>query len=90
MLSRKPGFIFATDQDRFNNERGLYYPLESTPFPVAANNDELLENVRNFNMDEYLTKVKDFLQEKQCIEDGSASKKVVDLMEKILAEGKNS
>ena len=35
MLSRKPGFIYATDADKYNNGRGLYYSLTSTPFPCC-------------------------------------------------------
>ena len=49
MLSKKPGFIFATDIKEYNTERGFYYPLESTPFPVASTNDTLAENIRNFD-----------------------------------------
>ena len=49
VLTRRPLFIYASDLDEYNNERGLYYPLESTPFPVAENNEMLLNNVRQFD-----------------------------------------
>ena len=77
MLSRKPGFIFATDRNLYETERGFYYPLESTPFPVAVSNEELIENIKNFNLQAYEKKVEDFLNEKGCIEDGQASDRIV-------------
>ena len=86
MLSRKPAFIFATDIEQFNTERGFYYPLESTPFPVATDNVELMENIRNFDYEKYKQEVEKFLQEKGCMEDGHASERVVDLIERISNE----
>ncbi len=86
MLSRKPAFIFATDIEQFNTERGFYYPLESTPFPVATDNVELMENIRNFDYEKYKQEVETFLQEKGCMEDGHASERVVDLIERIIKE----
>lgn len=53
MLSRKPAFVFATDIKDFNNDRGFYYPLEATPFPIAVNNKELVENVLKFDDEKY-------------------------------------
>ncbi len=86
MLSRKPAFIFATDIEEYNNDRGFYYPLESTPFPVAKNNEELCENIKNFDYEKYKKEVEEFLKEKGCIEDGHASERVVDLIERIMNE----
>lgn len=84
MLLRKPGFIFAADIDKYNTERGFCYPLESTPFPIARNNDELIANVLNFREAEYLENLELFLQDKGCVEDGHASERVVALIRKII------
>lgn len=78
MLSRRPGFIFATDIEEFNTERGFYYPLEETPFPIARNNEELMQNIRNFDEAAYHNGVEAFLIDKGCIEDGCASERVAD------------
>lgn len=88
MLSYKPGFIFAADIEKYNTERGFYYPLETTPFPIATNNNELIKNIEDFDIQNYKLKVKSFLEEKGCIEDGLASKKVVDLLEQIINKDK--
>ena len=86
MLSRKPAFIYAEDIEKYNTDRGFYYQLETTPFPIATNNFELVENIKNFDYKQYEIKVDEFLQEKGCMEDGLASKRVVDLIENIERE----
>ena len=80
MLTRRPCFIYAEDIARYNDERGFYYPLEATPFPVATNNEELKRNILNFDNEKYVKEVDKFLEEKGCIDDGNASKKVVEII----------
>lgn len=80
MLTRRPCFIYAEDIERYNDERGFYYPLEATPFPVATNNEELKRNILNFDNEKYVKEVDKFLEEKGCIDDGNASKKVVEII----------
>lgn len=84
VLTRKPAFIYATDIQKYNNERGLYYPLSSTPFSIAENNEQLEQNILNFDNGNYQKRAKDFLWEKGCIETGTASSQVVDLIEEIM------
>lgn len=84
VLTRRPGFIFATDIEEYNTERGFYYPLESTPFPVATNNDVLMDSVRMFDTQKYAEQVEQFLQDKGCTEDGNASERVADLIMELV------
>ena len=83
MLSRNPAFIFATDIEKYNNDRGFYYDIYSTPFPVAVNNRELIENVLHFDYPSYRRKVEAFLEQKGSFEDGHAAERVADLIEKL-------
>lgn len=85
MLTKRPAFIYATDIKKYNSERGFYYPLEATPFPIATNNKQLVQNIKNFDFKEYKQKVEIFLKEKGCIEDGKASERVVDLIQECIA-----
>lgn len=87
VLSKKPGFIYASDIELYNDERGFYYPLERTPFPIATNNEELIKNILNFDNNKYLTKVEEFLKEKGCVEDGKAAYRVVEKIKEILGDG---
>ena len=85
VLTKKPAFLFATDISAYENERGFYYPLKTTPFPLATSNDELMENILNFDEKSYVEKCDNFIAEKGCEENGSAAfetvNKIIQLME---------
>lgn len=84
ILTRKPGFIFAPDVDNYNIERGFYYPLDQTPFPIAYDNKMLCGNIREFDYENYCKKVKLFLDKMGCIENGKASEKTASFVIKLL------
>lgn len=84
VLTGKPGFLYAEDIKNYESERGLFYPLSQTPFPVAENNDKLNDNILNFDMKEYERKKEEFLKLRGCIEDGNASKRVVEKIKEII------
>ena len=88
VLTRKPGFIFATDLEQYNDERGFYYKLETTPFAIARSNKELIANIRSFDLEMYQKKVEAFLKDKGCVEDGQASKRVVEKIREIIGDKK--
>ncbi len=84
VLTGKPGFLYASDIKKYiDDERGFYYPLSSTPFPVAENNKMLYNNVINFDEGKYKEEVKSFLKRLGCYENGDASKKVVEKIKEI-------
>lgn len=78
VLLRKPGFLFAMDRDRYDNERGFYFRLEDTPFPVSTNSDELEECILNFDEALFQQRVTEFLADKGCMDDGRASARIAD------------
>ena len=80
VLTRKAGFIYASDIADYKQDRGFYYPLDTTPFPIIKNNEELREKILSFDYQGYKNKVEEFLEEKGCVEDGNASKKLVELI----------
>ena len=88
MLTRKPIFIFALDYAKYKDERGFYYPISTTPFPIGETNDQLAEHILNFNNEEYVKKVEEFLKDKGCVEDGQAAKRIVDLILGVIEKGK--
>lgn len=86
LLSQKPGFIYAEDISNYNNERGFYYRLEETPFPIAESNEQLYNNIITFDETVYKMKIEHFLDARGCIEDGKASKRVVDFISNFINE----
>ena len=85
ILTRRPGFIYAPDRDSYDEERGMYFPLEETPFPVATSNAELIHNITHFDHESYQRKISEFLDRQGCMEDGHAAERVVDLLESLIS-----
>lgn len=83
MLTKRPAFIFATDIEQFNKDQGCYFPLSSTPFPIASSNSELLDNIISFDNNLYLKATDKFLEDKGSIEDGHAAEKLVEFFNKL-------
>ena len=87
LLGGRPGFLFAPDKAAYDGMHGFYYPLESTPFPVAETNEELCANIERFDGELFARRTKEFLAEKGCMEDGKSSGRAVDVIEKWLDGG---
>ena len=84
ILSRKPVLIYAPDLDDYDQQRGFYYPLESTPFPIARSNDEIAACLNRFDETEYKNRVECFLKEKGCYETGRASSLAADKILEVM------
>lgn len=84
VLTGKPCFLYANDMQDYIKERGFYYNLDETPFAYAENNDELEKIINNYDEKKYQIKKKKYLDFVGCFENGSASSKVVDEIEKII------
>ncbi|WP_288240069.1 CDP-glycerol glycerophosphotransferase family protein [uncultured Bifidobacterium sp.] len=84
VLTRKPLYLYTPDISDYDQERGFYYNLDTTPFPRAETNDDLVSAITSFDNEEYLNRVDTFLQEKGCYETGHAASLVVDKIEEIL------
>lgn len=83
-LMYKPCFIYATDIDQYKQERDFYTPMSEWPFPIATNTDELINNILNFNQEEYVEKVKQHHKDLGSFEDGHACERVCKLIEDII------
>ena len=78
VLLRRPGFLFAMDRAKYDNERGFYFRLEDTPFPVSTDSDELEESILAFDEEKFQKRVTQFLSDKSCMDDGNASVRIAD------------
>lgn len=84
ILTKRPLFLYAPDLDLYDQGRGFYYPLESTPFPLAKDNDELETAILGFDESRYQADVNHFLADKGCYEDGHASRRVVEKLKEVM------
>ena len=75
----KPCFLYATDIEKYN--RGYYFRFDEMPFPLGRNEDELLENIRNFDHEEYGRSIERFFDDKiGMVENGTSSKALSEWM----------
>ena len=84
VVTKKPGFIYAPDLEKYNNVTGLYYPLEETPFPIAMDNRELAEKIVSFDTDTYLRRTDEFLAGKEAVDDGHSAERAAQLILKLM------
>ena len=79
-LSARPAFIFAPDREKYETDRGFYYPLCETPFPVTESEEELAAAIRYFDESSYAAELRAFYGGKGSAEDGRASERAADMI----------
>lgn len=73
---KKPVFLYAPDLEKYlKEERSFLIDYNELPFPIAHNNDELVENIRKFSKDKYDKVLDAFFEEYGVHEDGHASER---------------
>lgn len=78
-LTKRP--VFQLCRDRNDYDRGFYINPEDLPFPYAETEDQLIENILNFDNDKYLKDLDKFNKEVIGLnETGHASEAVVNWM----------
>lgn len=78
-LTKRP--VFQLCRDRNDYDRGFYINPEDLPFPYAETEEQLIENIKNFNNDKYLEDLDKFNKEVIGLnETGHASEAVVSWM----------
>ena len=84
-LRRIPCFTYAIDFEQYKyEERGVYYEMEELPFPYAKNNDEMEQNVKVFDMEDYLKKWDAFTVRMGLNETGHSAKDIAEKMADFL------
>lgn len=84
VLTYKPGLLYTPDLDAYDHNRGFYYPIQETPFPIGRSNDELVEKILTFDEDVFKKNTDKFLEARGCIDDGHASEHIVELLKTIV------
>lgn len=74
-LSNKPVFILARDCSDY--DRGFYFRMPELPFPFADNDDQLCENILNFNYDVYRAKLQKFNEQVVGLKETGRASKIV-------------
>ena len=82
-LMRKPIFVFADDIEEYTKkDRAFYMPVEKWPYPVAENNEQLLNNIEKFNKDNYLNNLNSHFDFVGCFDYGNSCKEILNYINK--------
>lgn len=77
--------LYADDVQEYVANRGNFmWQKEELPFSIAETEKEFIDNIDGFDDSEYKKKVYEFMESHQIVEDGKASVRVADLIEKWL------
>ncbi|MCM1047005.1 MAG: CDP-glycerol glycerophosphotransferase family protein [Clostridiales bacterium] len=79
-FTKRPCFIYADDIEEYEKSIGFYMPVAKWPFPIAHSNEELIDNIRFFDSDDYIKKVQLHHEESGSYEQGRACEAVMDII----------
>ena len=79
-LSGRPAFVYAPDRAKYETERGFYYPLADTPFPVAESPAALVAAIAAFDEADYARRCADFFAAKGSAEKGDAAAQAAEII----------
>ena len=83
-LMMKPCFQYATDIEEYKGDRNFYFQIDSLPFDLCVDNDQLENAVLNFDDTVYKERLSAFFDSVGMIRDGRGSERCVNwILEKI-------
>lgn len=85
-ILRRPMFFYAYDLEKYKNDlRGFYFDYEGEmPGPISANTDALIRDIQNYDPAAYEERYERFCKKYNSWDDGKASEKVTQLIEKLV------
>jgi CDP-glycerol glycerophosphotransferase len=75
-LTYKPCFIFAPDLREYSKTQGFYTPINEWPFPIAETNEQLVNNILDFDETKYNNAIKKHHLDLGSYENGTASEQL--------------
>lgn len=90
---KRPMIFYTYDLDKYAGDRGFYFDfIETAPGPFLYNTEELVDFLKGGEPDfsPYEQKLEDFYNKFNVWEDGSASSKIMDLVEEIMNDNSNA
>lgn len=84
---KKPVFLLAVDREEYiNKERTLLIRYDTLPFPIAESNEQLAENIRDFDPKEYERALDYFFAQYGVYEDGHAGERAASFISELINE----
>ncbi len=88
---RKPVFMFAKHYDDFiKNQRHQYFPPNKLPFEISRTEDELVQNILNFNQVEYENRLGTFYNMIGMSDSGQGARTIATIVQSKLTKNEKS
>lgn len=89
-ILRRPMLFYAYDLEKYKNElRGFYFDYEDeVPGPISTDTETLIRHILQYDASAYEEKYEKFCQKYNPWDDGHASEQVVEVIEKIVRNGR--
>ena len=87
MKAGKKVLLYASDLKSYEKDRGMYFSLSNLPFPIAKNNDQLEENILQFNENTHIIEKKKFLRRYGCYSGGGGAELLANYIRDIIIGG---
>ena len=86
VLTRRPCFLYVPDLESYlERERNLYFGISDLPFPASRSQEELHRQISEMDMNGYLAAAEKFMKDTGSYEEGCASQRVTEYMQKWIA-----
>lgn len=83
-LAYKPGFLYTPDLDSYEDETKFLTPIKEWQYPYAKSMEELCDLIMDYEEDSAVERIKDHHNNLGSFEDGHATEKVCEVIEKWL------
>lgn len=74
LIIGRPSLLYASDFEKYRQERDYYFDFADLPFKLCQNNDELENAILNFNMEVFEKDIEEFKGKHGMCDSGVASK----------------
>ena len=83
-LTEKPCFLYVPDIEEYTkSDRKLYFNINELPFITVKSNDELVNEIDNFNNENYKIKLDEFSKKIGSFEVGNCCRKLEERLDKV-------
>jgi CDP-glycerol glycerophosphotransferase len=84
-LLNRPMFFYCYDLAEYRDTlRGFYFDFEAeAPGPISENTEALINDIKNYNSEDYAEKYAAYHEKFNAVDDGHASEQIVQLIENI-------
>ncbi|WP_077214398.1 CDP-glycerol glycerophosphotransferase family protein [Bacillus dakarensis] len=87
LITKKPCFLYVPDLESYlKNDRKLYFNLRDLPFPSATTQQDLVNNIHDFNQERYTKDILELLDTINSYENGNASRNLLQKIEKEIVK----